>query len=197
MLAGVDGADSWATDGHKWLNVPYDCGYAFVAHPEAHRGSMTHRASYLTHHEDVRDQMEWNPEFSRRARGVSTYAALRELGRNGVADLIARCCRHAHALVTEIGRLDGAELLWSPQINQGLVRFLDPRPAATDADHDRRTDEVIAAILATGEAFFTGTTWRGRRCMRVSVSNWRTNDCDVARSVAAAARALAEMRRSG
>jgi glutamate/tyrosine decarboxylase-like PLP-dependent enzyme len=197
LVDGVGAADSWATDGHKWLNVPYDCGYAFVAHPKAHRGAMTHRASYLTHHEDVRDQMEWNPEFSRRARGISTYAALRELGRSGVADLIERCCRHARTLVEEIGRLDGAELLWTPQINQGLVRFLDPRPDAKDVNHDRRTDAVMAAILATGEAFFTGTTWRGRRCMRVSVSNWRTSDRDVARSVAAVRRALGATGLSG
>lgn len=190
LLAGVDRADSWATDGHKWLNVPYDCGYAFVAHPRAHRGAMSHRASYLTHHDDVRDQMDWNPEFSRRARGISTYAALRELGRRGVADLVERCCRHAKTLVTEIGQLDGAELVWTPQINQGLVRFLDPSP---EADHDRRTDAVIAAILASGEAFFTGTRWRGRRCMRVSVSNWRTDAQDVARAVEATRRALAAL----
>ncbi len=196
LLRGAEQADSWAADGHKWLNVPYDCGYAFVANPSAHRGAMTHRASYLTHHDDVRDQMDWNPEFSRRARGVSTYAALRELGRQGVAELVERCCRHAHALATQIGHLDGAELVWTPQVNQGLVRFLDPAASATGADHDRRTDAVIAAILATGEAFFTGTTWRGTRCMRISVSNWRTNDRDVERSIAAVQQALDEVRRS-
>jgi len=190
LVRGVEAADSWATDGHKWLNVPYDCGFAFVAHPQAHRAAMTHRASYLTHSDDVRDQMDWNPEFSRRARGVSTYAALRELGRSGVSQLIDRCCLHAHTLVTEICKLDGAELLWTPQLNQGLVRFPDPRPRATAEDDDRRTDAVMAAVLATGEAFFTGTNWRGMRCMRVSVCNWRTNDRDVARSVAAVQVAL-------
>src|SRR4030095_4143604 len=110
-------------------------------------------------------------------------AALRQLGRDGVADLIERCCRHATAIVTGIGALAGAELLWKPVINQGLVRFLDLRSGATPEDHDRRTDEVIAAILKTGEAFFGGTTWRGRRAMRVSVCNWRTSDEDVDRVV--------------
>jgi glutamate/tyrosine decarboxylase-like PLP-dependent enzyme len=190
LLKGVDQADSWATDGHKWLNVPYDCGYAFVADAQAHRASMSHRASYLTHAEDARDQMDWNPEWSRRGRGVATYAALRQLGRAGVADLVERSCRHAHALVTRIGALPGAEIAWEPQINQGLVRFVDRRPGATDLDHDRRTDAVIAAILATGEAFFTGTTWRGKRCMRVSVCNWQTSDRVVERAVAAAKRVL-------
>ena len=190
LLEGAAAADSWATDGHKWLNVPYDCGYAFVAHAEAHKASMTHRAAYITHDEDARDEMDWNPEWSRRARGFPTYAALRQLGRDGVADLIERCCRHAHAIVTGIGDLPGAELLWEPHINQGLVRFLDPSPAAAEADHDRRTDEVIAAIVATGEAFFGSTTWRGRRAMRVSVCNWQTSDEDVARAVGAAAKVL-------
>lgn len=185
LLEGVDLADSWATDGHKWLNVPYDSGYAFVADPRAHAASFTGQASYLVHEAQARDQMEWNPEWSRRARGFATYAALRQLGRNGLADLVERTCRHAHALVTRIGALPGAETVWEPQINQGLVRFLDPRPGATAADHDRRTDEVIAAILETGEAFFGGTAWRGKRCMRVSVSSWQTDEADVERVVAA------------
>jgi glutamate/tyrosine decarboxylase-like PLP-dependent enzyme len=85
---GVEEADSWAVDGHKWLNVPYDCGYAFVAHPEAHRHSMSHQASYMMHVGDARDPSDWNPEWSRRGWGVATYAALRQLGRRGVADLI-------------------------------------------------------------------------------------------------------------
>jgi glutamate/tyrosine decarboxylase-like PLP-dependent enzyme len=105
--------------------------------------------------------------------------------------LVERCSRHAHSLVTRIGRLPGAEMLWEPVINQGLVRFLDSRQGATEQDHDRRTDEVIDAICATGEAVFGGTTWRGRRAMRVSVSNWRTSDEDVERVVRAAAVVLA------
>ena len=187
LMKGAEAADSWATDGHKWLNVPFDCGYAFVAHPDAHRASMTHRAAYITLHDDARDEMDWNPEWSRRSRGFSTYAALRELGRDGVADLIERCCRHAHALVMGIGSLPGAEVLWEPTINQGLVRFLDP---STEQDHDRRTDEVIAAIVAAGEAFFGGTTWRGKRAMRVSVCNWQTSPEDVRRSINSVARVL-------
>jgi glutamate/tyrosine decarboxylase-like PLP-dependent enzyme len=181
LVKGVEAADSWATDGHKWLNVPYDCGYAFVAHPDAQRASMSYRAPYLTRAANARDQMDWTPEWSRRARGFSTYAALRQLGKSGVAELVERCCRHAHSLVTRIGSLPGAEMLWEPVINQGLVRFGD----------DRRTDEVIAAIVATGEAFFGGTTWRGRRAMRVSVCNWQTSDQDVDRAVKAVAAVLA------
>lgn len=191
LLRGAEAADSWASDGHKWLNVPYDCGYAFVAHPDAHRGAMSHRASYLAHADDVRDQLDWTPEHSRRARGFATWAALRELGRSGVAALVEDCSRHAHAIVTRIGALPGARVLAETVINQGLVRFLDPAPGATDADHDRRTDAVMAGINATGEAYFTGTTWRGMRCMRVSVSSWRTSDRDVDRAVAAAAAVLA------
>jgi glutamate/tyrosine decarboxylase-like PLP-dependent enzyme len=190
LLRGVEAADSWATDGHKWLNVPYDCGYAFVADAEAHRASLSLRASYLTHDGDARDQIDWNLEWSRRARGFATYAALRELGRRGVADVVERCCHHAHAIVTGIGRLRGAELLWEPTLNQGLVRFPDLRPGASEADHDRHTDEVIAAIVAEGEAFFGGATWRGRRAMRVSVCNWQTNENDVKRVVNSVAKVL-------
>src|SRR5207302_11068947 len=105
LLEGAAGADSWSTDGHKWLNVPYDCGFAFVARPEAHRAAMSHRAPYLVHSNDARDQMDWTPEWSRRARGFATYAALRQLGRSGVADLVNRCCDHARALVEGLGQL--------------------------------------------------------------------------------------------
>lgn len=190
LVDRIDLADSWTADGHKWLNVPYDCGYAFVADPQAHRASMSHRASYMMHQGDARDQIDWNPEWSRRGRGVATYVAIRELGRRGIADLVERTCHHAHALVTRIGGLPGAEVVWEPRINQGLVRFCDPRPGATDVDHDRRTDQVVDAVLRGGEAFFGGTTWRGRRCMRVSVCNWQTNAADVDRAVEAVRRAL-------
>ena len=190
LLAGAERADSWATDGHKWLNVPYDSGYAFVAHAEHHRAAMEHHASYLVHATEVRDQLDWTPEHSRRARGFATWAALRELGRTGLAELVTRNSRQAHEIVTRIGALEGAELVSEPIINQGLVRFVDMRDGATDADHDSRTDAVIAAINASGEAFFTGTTWRGRRCMRVSVSSWRTTASDVERAVRAAEHAL-------
>ena len=196
LLRGVEAADSWATDGHKWLNVPFDSGYAFIADVEAHHAAVSHRASYLTHATEARDPLDWNPEWSRRARGFSTYAALRELGRDGIAALIDRCSRHAHALVTGLARLPGAELIFEPVINQGLVRFLDPNPAATEEDHAARTERVIAEIAASGEAFFSGTTWRGRRAMRVSVCNWRTSDEDVRRAVNAAEKVLEALQRS-
>jgi glutamate/tyrosine decarboxylase-like PLP-dependent enzyme len=185
LLKGVELADSWATDGHKWLNVPYDCGYAFVADPTAHRASMSVHASYLVHDQINRDEIDWNPEFSRRGRGVATYAAIRQLGRKGIANLVERTCRHAHEIVTRIGALPGAQMIAEPKINQGLVRFLDSSPKAKESDHDHRTDEVIQAIQKSGEAFFGGTTWDGKRCMRVSVSGWQTSDDDVERTVAA------------
>jgi glutamate/tyrosine decarboxylase-like PLP-dependent enzyme len=190
LTAGAETADSWATDGHKWLNVPFDCGFAFVADPESHRASMAGNASYITLASNARDQMDWNPEWSRRSRCFASYAAIRSLGRQGIADLVERCSKHAHSIVARIGKLKGAEMLWEPTINQGLVRFLDGSSNATDEDHDRRTDEVIAEILKTGEAFFQGTTWRGRRAMRVSVCNWRTSDEDVDRVVKAVEKVL-------
>lgn len=190
LVRGVETADSWATDGHKCLNVTFDSGFAFVGDPAAHRASLSLRAAYLTHAADARDQMDWNPEWSRRARAFPAYAALRQLGRDGIADLIERCCRLASEIVSGIGELTAAEVLWKPEINQGLVRFLDQRADATEEDHDRRTDEVIAAILKTGEAFFGGTTGRGRRAMRVSVCSWQTSEQDVERVVKAVASVL-------
>jgi glutamate/tyrosine decarboxylase-like PLP-dependent enzyme len=192
FMAGGELADSWATDGHKWLNVPYDCGYAFVADPEAHKAAMSQPAAYLVRGTDARDQNDWNPELSRRARGFSTYAAIRELGRQGIADLVERCCRHAHRIAAGIGALPGAELVWEPRINQGLVRFPDPAPGATEADHDRRTMDVIARIARNGEAFFQSTLFAGKRCMRISVSGWQTTENDADRAIAAVAEALAE-----
>jgi len=190
LVAEASSADSWATDGHKWLNVPYDCAYAFVADSDAHRAAMSHREPYLVHASNARDQIDWNPEWSRRARGFPTYAALRQLGKSGLAALVERCCEHAHSLVSRIGSLPGAEKLWEAIINQGLVRFLDPRRGASEEDHDRRTDELIASINASGEAFFAGTTWRGRRVMRVSVCNSKTTERDVDRAMRAVAACL-------
>jgi glutamate/tyrosine decarboxylase-like PLP-dependent enzyme len=172
------------------LNVPYDCGVAFVRDAAAHRAAMTLSASYLPAGNGGRDHIDWTPEFSRRARGFPVYAALRQLGRDGLAELIAGTRRHAAALVDGIGNLAGAEVIAAPRLNQGLVRFRSPKPGATDADHDRRTDAVIAAINASGEALFGGVTWRGRRAMRVSVSNWRTTDDDIVRAIVAAKAAL-------
>ncbi len=182
LADGLELADSWTTDGHKYLNVPYDSGIAFVRDAEAHRAAMTLATSYLPAGGGLaRDQMDWNPEFSRRARGFAVYAAIRELGRDGLAELVERTSRHARAIAEGIGALEGAELVSTSALNQALVRFGD----------DARTDAVIAAINASGEALFGGVTWRGRRCMRISVSNWRTTEADVARAIAAARAALA------
>jgi glutamate/tyrosine decarboxylase-like PLP-dependent enzyme len=193
LLSGVEQADSWVTDGHKWLNVPYDSGYAFVANPEPHRAAMVYDASYLQRSDSAREPKDWSPEWSRRGRGVPTYAAIRQLGRDGIAAIVERCCRHAHEIVMRICSLPGTEMLWEPRVNQGLVRFLDQNPGSTAADHDRFTEAVITGIVATGEAFFTGTTWRGQRAMRVSVCNWQTNESDVARAIAATRAVLTAM----
>lgn len=187
LLTGAELADSWATDGHKWLNVPYDCGLVFVAQAEAHRAAMEQSAVYRIKVGDTRDQVDWNPEWSRRARGFPVYAAIRSLGRRGIAELVERCCQHAYRLVTEIGALPGAEVVAIPQINQGLVRFLSP-----DGDHDRRTDAIIEAIRAKGVAWFGGTLWHDKRVMRVSVCNWRTTDRDVDRTIDSVREVLAE-----
>jgi glutamate/tyrosine decarboxylase-like PLP-dependent enzyme len=189
-LSGAEMADSWAADGHKWLNVPYDCGYAFVADESAHRSAMATRVNYISYASEARDEGDWNPEWSRRARGFPTYAAIRQLGGTGIAKLVENCCDHALDLVTRIGRLPGAEVLFTPTLNQGLVRFIDRREGAAPADHDRRTDAVIEAICAGGEALFSGTTWRGKRAMRVSVCSWQTSASDVECTVECVARAL-------
>jgi glutamate/tyrosine decarboxylase-like PLP-dependent enzyme len=182
LVQGVDRADSWARDAHKWLNVPYDCGLAFVAHPEPHRAAMRMTAEYLVAGPDAeRDAMDWTPEFSRRARGVMVYAALRSLGRSGVAELVERCCRHARRFADELARLPECEILNEIVLNQVLFRFAD----------DATTDAVLAAVQRSGEAWMSGTTWDGRAAIRISVSNWRTSDEDVSRTVAAFGRAVA------
>jgi aromatic-L-amino-acid decarboxylase len=191
LAEGVEQADSWATDAHKWLNTPKDIGIAVIADRDAHRAAMTIGASYLAPDAEVRDQIDWTPDWTRRARGFPVYAALRELGRDGVADLIERCCDHALALTEGIGALPGAKLVVRPILNQGLVRFPDPRPGADAPSDDAWTDRTIAAINAEGTAFFSGTTWQGRRAMRISVVNWRTGADDVARTIAAVGRVLA------
>jgi glutamate/tyrosine decarboxylase-like PLP-dependent enzyme len=147
-------------------------------------------STYLEQGAGARDQVDWTPEFSRRARGFATYAALRQLGRDGVAQLIERCCAITQALVERIAVLPGAIALCDPLINQGMVRFLDPAPHATPADHDEFTDSIMAAIRATGEAYFTGTNWHNMRAMRISVSNWQTSIDDVDPVVECVARVL-------
>jgi glutamate/tyrosine decarboxylase-like PLP-dependent enzyme len=191
LAEGCELADSWATDGHKILNIPFDCGYAFVAHPDDHRAGLSLRASYLTHATDARDQIEWNPDWSRRARGFPTYAALRSLGRKGLAELFERLCERTSALAEGLAAVPGAELVVAPTINQALVRFTLPN--GSDEENDRHTDAVMEAINRSGEAFFTGANWCERRVMRISVCNWRTSESDVERAVAAAGNAVASL----
>ncbi|MCY3598405.1 MAG: pyridoxal-dependent decarboxylase [Gemmatimonadetes bacterium] len=186
LLEGVDEADSWATDAHKWLNTPFDIGFVAIRHPEAHRGAMSVRAPYLTHAATARDQLDWNPEWSRRGRGVPVYAAVKALGRRGIAEVVERCSDAAANLVEGIGSLPGAEVLSPAVINQALVRFRDP----AGSDHDGFTDRVIAAIQAEGTAWFGGTDWRGMRAMRISVCCWATGSGDVRKTVGAVERVL-------
>jgi glutamate/tyrosine decarboxylase-like PLP-dependent enzyme len=179
LVAGHDRADSWATDAHKWLNVPYDSGLAFCRHPEPHVAAMTARAEYLILEEEGRDALDYTPEFSRRARGFAVYAALRSLGRLGVAALVERTCAHARRLADELAQITGAELLNEVVLNQVLVRF----------ETDERTAEVLRLVQGSGEAWMSGTIWDGRSAIRLSVSNWQTSDDDIARTVAAFERA--------
>ena len=189
LVRGLDQAHSWATDGHKWLNVPYDCGYSFVVEPEAHRASMSYTAAYLSHQNVARDPLDWNPEFSRRGRGFATYAALRELGREGVRELVERTCECAAAIVDGLSKMEGVEVLARPIINQGLVAFLDPDGKPNDEWNER----VIAEIDKEGTSFFSGTTWKGRRAMRISVTNWQTSPQDVRRTLDGVARAVQKL----
>ncbi len=184
LVAGHERADSWATDAHKWLNVPYDCGIAFTRHPDAHRDAMTAHAPYYIRDPDaIREPVDWTPDHSRRARAVPVYAALRQLGRSGVAELVERCCSHARRFARGIAELPGCEIVNDVVLNQVLFRFAD----------DATTSAALAAVQAGGEAWMSGTTWDGRPAIRLSVSGWRTTDDDIERTVAAFARALAEV----
>jgi glutamate/tyrosine decarboxylase-like PLP-dependent enzyme len=178
LCAGIELADSWGTDGHKWLNVPYDCGFVFCAHPEDHAASMAYTASYLVGPAapDIRAPGDYVMESSRRARGFATWAALRELGRTGVAELVERCCALARRFADVLGAADGVEIGNDVVLNQVLVRF---------GDDDARTDAVIEAAQRDGTCWMGGTTWRGKRYMRLSVSSWRTTEDDIDRSAAA------------
>ena len=181
LVSGVERADSWATDAHKWLNVPYDSGLAFCAHPDVHRAAMGARASYLIHSTGgERDALDYNPEFSRRARGFPVYAAIRALGRTGIAALVERCCALAARFAEQLAAYDSVEVLNKVVLNQVLVRFL-----ATDGDHDSHTRRVVRRIQGDGTCWLTGTSWQGKEAMRISVTNWSTDESDVDRSVAA------------
>jgi glutamate/tyrosine decarboxylase-like PLP-dependent enzyme len=180
LLRGCERADSWTTDAHKWLNVPYDCGLAFVADREAHMRAMSVTASYLQQGGAVRDPLDWTPEFSRRARAVPVYAALRSLGRSGVAELVERLCACAERFAERLAEQDGIELV-AQGLNQVLVR-----PEAIEM-----ADALVAEIQREGTCWMSATTWRGTRCMRISVSNWQTTFDEVDRTVDAIGRALA------
>jgi glutamate/tyrosine decarboxylase-like PLP-dependent enzyme len=187
---GAELADSWSTDAHKWLNTPYDCGIALVRDAEAHRRAFHGGATYLPGDVGVPNPFDLAPELSRRARGFALWAALRELGRRGVADLVERCCAHAARFAAGLAALDGVEVMNEVVLNQLVVRFRDP----SGTDDDAYTRDVIARVIAEGTCYPTATTWRGRAAMRISVSNWSTDDDDVARSVAAIASVLAARR---
>lgn len=182
-LAGCERADSWATDTHKWLNTPYDCGFAAVADPRAHRAAMAVSATYLQQGEAVREPLDWNPEFSRRARAVPTYAALRTLGRSGVAELVDRLCGCADHFADRLGSTPGFRVL-AHELNQVLVAI----------DQPTRTDAFIHALQEDGTCWMSATTWRDVRCIRISVCNWRTTLPDVDQSVDALIRVLDELR---
>jgi glutamate/tyrosine decarboxylase-like PLP-dependent enzyme len=175
LLTGVERADSWATDAHKWLNVPYDSGIVFCAHPASHRAAMSVHASYLIHSSSgERDPMDWNPEFSRRARGFPIYAGIRALGRRGIAEMIERCCDHARRFAESLAADENVEILNEVVLNQALVRFL-----SDDGNHDAKTRAVIERVQEDGTCWLSGTTWRGAAAMRISVSNWATTEEDV------------------
>lgn len=181
LTAGLERLDSWSTDGHKMLNVGYDSGMAICKHSAAHRAAMSVQAAYLVQADGgVRDQMDWNPEFSRRARGLGVYATLRSLGRSGVDDMIDRTCRLARLFAEKLGASDRVEIVNDVVFNQVLVRWISP-----DGDQDAYTDRILAAIQEDGTAYFSGTTWNGKRFMRISVADWATDESDVERSVAA------------
>jgi glutamate/tyrosine decarboxylase-like PLP-dependent enzyme len=175
LVEGAERADSWATDAHKWLNVPYDCGIVFCRRPQAHGDAMAVAASYLQR-ADGRSPSDWVPESSRRARGFAVWAALRSLGREGVAELVERCCEHARSFASLLGAAPGVEILNDVVLNQVLVRF---------GDDDETTREVVRRVQADGTCWLGGTDWQGRAAMRISVSSFRTTAADVERSVAA------------
>jgi len=183
LVDGIETADSWATDGHKWLNVPYDCGYAFCAHPDAHVAALAYTAAYLraAAMPSARSPGDYVLESSRRARGMATWAAVRELGRTGLAALVEQCCALARRFAVQLASVEGVEVLNDVVLNQVLVRF--------GAD-DATTERVIAAVQASGECWMGATSWRGMTLMRISVSSWRTTEDDVDRSVRAIVAAL-------
>jgi len=182
QVAGVALADSWATDAHKWLNVPYDSGLAIVAHPAPHRAAMSLRASYLQRGDDEeRVGMDWVPESSRRSRVLPLYALVQALGAEGIRDLIDRTCQLARQMADRLGREPGVRILNEVALNQVLVAFDRPDGTVSAA----LTHDVIARVQAEGTCWAGGATWQGHEAMRISVSNWSTTEADIDRSAAA------------
>ena len=175
LVEGADRADSWATDAHKWLNSPYDCGIVFTRHPNAHGAAMALAASYLQR-SDGRSPSDWVPEASRRARGFAVWAAVRSLGRSGIADLVERCCDLARTFAELLAADPEVEILNDVVLNQVLVRF---------GDDDERTSEVVRRVQEDGTCWLGQTVWQGKAAMRISVSSFRTTHEDVERSAAA------------
>jgi glutamate/tyrosine decarboxylase-like PLP-dependent enzyme len=177
-LGGLERLDSWSTDGHKLLNVAYDCGIAICKHAAAHRAAMSVEASYLEQGTGARDAMDWNPEFSRRARSVGVYAVLRSLGRDGLDELVSGTVRLAQRFAAALQDSGQADIVNEVVSNQVLVRW-----HAADGDTGRVADAVMAGVRAEGTAFLSGTTFHGERLMRISVSDWATDPDDVDRVV--------------
>ena len=168
---GLEKADSWASDLHKWLNVPYDAASSSSATRTRIARSMMLSAAYLTAGAaDERDPQLYVPESSRRARGFAVYAALRSLGRQGVADLVGRCCALAVRMRDRLAREPGIEILNDVVLNQVLVRF---------GDDDDLTRDTIRRVQEDGTCWLGGTTWHGMAAMRISVSNWSTTEADI------------------
>ena len=184
LAAGIEAADSWATDAHKWLNVPYDSGIAFVRDADALRAAMAITAEYLPTASEHRNPSDFTPELSRRARGVEVWAALKSLGRIGLADLIERTCRHARRFADGLSGA-GYQVLNDVVLNQVLVSFGKPEV----------TNQVIAAVQSDGTCWCGGTVWQGRTAMRISISSWATTDEDVEKSLEAMLRVAAAQRR--
>ena len=174
LTEGIEKADSWAADAHKWLNVPYDSGFAIVRDINSLQSAMAITAEYLPTSSPYRNPSDYTPELSRRARGVEVWAALRHLGREGVAGLIERCCQHARRFAETLDTA-GYKILNEVVLNQVLVSFGDPET----------TNRIIAAIQKEGTCWCGGTTWQGQTAMRISVSSWATTDEDVDRSIEA------------
>jgi glutamate/tyrosine decarboxylase-like PLP-dependent enzyme len=185
LTDGLDRADSWSTDAHKWLNVPYDCGFIAVKDPDALRGAMGISAPYLIDAPDGRDSYQYVPESSRRARGFVLYAALRSLGRKGVADLVERCSAHARLMAAELGEDPALEVINDVVINQVLVGVVGD-------ESGELTSDAVERIQRDGTCWLAATRWRDRPAIRISVCNWRTTEDDIRRSAAAIREAVLE-----